>query len=76
MSTKAQAPLSPKAVEVLEALKTLPEGATLADLKNVVEGANSAHLTALRSRGMVEAVEVEVETVKVTKSKVLKYSAK
>lgn len=68
--------LSPKATEILDFLKGQDAPMTLAEIKLTIEDANPAHLTALRTRGLVNADETEVETVKVTKTKVLKYKVK
>jgi DNA-binding transcriptional ArsR family regulator len=69
-------PLSPKATEILDFLKSATEPMTLAEIKEKVEGANSAHLTALRTRGLISTDEVEKEVVRVVKSKVLTYAVK
>lgn len=73
---KQIAPLSPKAQEILDFLKGQTEPITLADIKANVEGANSAHLTALRTRGLIATDEVEKEVVRVVKTKVLTYAVK
>lgn len=65
--------LSPVAQEVYEALKGAGRPVTLAEIKEIVSGANSAHLTALKTRGLVSAEQVEKETVRVVKSKVNVY---
>jgi DNA-binding transcriptional ArsR family regulator len=75
MATKVN-PLSPKAQEILDFLKGQVGAITLADIKANIEGANSAHLTALRSRGLIDATETEKEVVRVVKSKVLTYAVK
>lgn len=72
--TKKVAELSAEATSVLEALRNSDTPLTLAQLKEVVPNANSAHLTALRTRNLVEANEVEV-VVKTTR-KVLAYHVK
>jgi hypothetical protein len=66
--------LSAVAKEVFKALQSFPNGATLADIKKVVPNANSAHLVALKSRGLVNAEKVEIETERIVKSKVNSYS--
>ena len=67
--------LSPKAVEVFNLLKVHQEGLTVAGLKELgVEGVNSAHLVALKKRGLVESVEVEIEVPTVVKRKVQLYT--
>lgn len=69
----AEKVLSAKALEVL---KVLTEGEfTVAELKEKgLDGLNSAHLTALVNRGLVEAEKVTVEVPTVVKRKVNKYS--
>lgn len=77
MPKTAQTPaLSPKATEILDFLKAQETPVTLADIKKVITDANSAHLTALRTRGLVNADEIEIEVPKVTKTKVLRYKVK
>ena len=71
---KKVAALSATAVEILEVLKSAEKPMTLAEIKEVVPTANSAHLTALRNRSKVGAVEVEKEIVTVSKRKVLEYN--
>ena len=73
MSKKPE--LSPKAVEVLNLLKVHQEGLTVAGLKELgVKDVNSAHLVALKRRGLVESVEVEIEVPTVVKRKVQLYT--
>lgn len=67
--------LSLVAEKALEVLKNLTEPVTLAELKELVPGVTSGHLTALKTRGLVSAEQVEKETVRVVKSKVNAYSA-
>lgn len=69
---KKPAELSPVALEVLEVIKTAEKPLTLAEIKATVPTANSAHLTALRKRELVDADETEI-TVE-TKRTVLAYS--
>lgn len=66
--------LSPIAEKALEVLKNLTEPVTLAELKELVPGVASAHLTALKTRGLVSAEQVEKEIARVVKSKVNAYS--
>jgi DNA-binding transcriptional ArsR family regulator len=75
-TVKKVAPLSDTANEILDVLKASETPLTLAQIKEVVPSANSAHLTALRTRGLVEGEQVEIEVVKTTKAKVLQYVAK
>lgn len=65
--------LSQKSVEALQILK---EGTfTMNELANRgVEGLNSAHLTALVNRGLVETNQVVVEVPTIAKRKVNAYS--
>lgn len=72
---KVLAPLSPVAEAVLVALKAKPEGEIVANLRLEIEGVNSAHLTALKNRGLVVAEEVEIEVPTITKRTVLRYKA-
>ena len=65
--------LSQKSVEALQILK---EGTfTMSDMANRgIENLNSAHLTALVNRGLVETTQVVVEVPTVVKRKVNAYS--
>ena len=74
MSEKAKkvAELSPIAVEVLALIKTSEKPLTLAEIKASIPTANSAHLTALRTRELI--VSDEVEVVVTSTRKVLAYS--
>ena len=66
--------VSEGALKALEALKTVGT-ATAKDLKDAgLEGLNSAHLTALVNRGLVEATDTVVEVVTVVKRKVKAYT--
>ena len=66
--------VSAGALKALEALKAVGT-ATAKDLKdNGLEGLNSAHLTALVNRGLVEATDTVVEVVTVVKRKVKAYT--
>lgn len=71
MPTKSTKPaeLSVQSTEALEVLRSKPEGATFTELKGEVAGLASAHLTALRTRGLIDCEDIEVivqrkETVK------------
>lgn len=64
--------LSPKSLEVLQALKGIEGGVTMNDLN--IENLNSAHLTALVNRGLVVAEKVTVEVPTIAKRKVNAYS--
>lgn len=66
--------LSLVAEKALEVLKNLTEPVTLAELKELVPGVTSGHMTALKTRGLVSTDLVEKETVRVVKSKVNAYS--
>lgn len=69
------APLSETAQEILDFLTEQDEPMTLADIKEVFPNANSAHLTALRNRGLVDGEKVEKEVVTVSTRKVFVYNA-
>jgi len=75
-TVKKVAPLSETSNEILEVLKASETPMTLAQIKELVPNANPAHLTALRTRNLVEGEQIEVEVVKTTKAKVLQYTAK
>lgn len=64
--------LSPKSLEVLQALKGIEDSVTMNDLK--IENLNSAHLTALVNRGLVIAEKVIVEVPTIAKRKVNAYA--
>lgn len=64
--------LSPKSLQVLQALKGIEGGVTMNDLN--IENLNSAHLTALVNRGLVVAEKVTVEVPTIAKRKVNAYS--
>jgi len=66
--------LSTVAKSVYDALKGSETPLTLAELKGLVPEANSAHLVALRNRGLVASEQTVVETLKVVKSKVNLYT--
>ena len=72
---KRVAELSAVAKEILEVLKGSDKPMTLAEVKEVVPTANSAHLTALGNRGLVGSEKVEKEVVTVAKRKVNEYTA-
>ena len=63
--------LSPKSLEVLQALKGIEGAVTMNDLN--IENLNSAHLTALVNRGLVVAEKVTVEVPTIAKRKVNAY---
>jgi len=65
--------LSAVATEVYEALKNAKAPLTLAEIKEIVPKANSAHLTALANREMVVSEKVEKEVTRVVKTKVNSY---
>lgn len=65
-------PLSEKSLLALNALKGVDAPVVMAELG--VEGLNSANLTALVNRGLVEAVQVVVEVPTVVKRKVNAYT--
>lgn len=68
------AELSEGAKTALAMLQTEAEGLTVAEMKTRgFENANASHLTALKKRGLVDSVEVEVEVVVTQKRKVQKY---
>lgn len=73
-TAKKTAELSIVATQVLEALKNANAPMTLKEIKEIVPDANPAHLTALRTRELVNATETEV--VVQTKRNVLAYSVK
>jgi hypothetical protein len=75
-TVKKVAPLSETSNEILEVLKASETPMTLAQIKELVPNANSAHLTALRTRNLVEGEQVEIEVVKTTKAKVLQYTVR
>ncbi len=70
--SKKVAELSPVAIAVLEVIKNSSAPMTLKEIKEIEPQANSAHLTALRSRGLVNAEQIEV--VVQSKAKVLAYT--
>lgn len=68
-TVKKVAELSAPSNLALAELKNRPNGATFSELKGSVDGLASAHLTALKTRGLVDCEDVEVvvskkETVK------------
>jgi hypothetical protein len=73
-TVKKVAELSPIALEVKALLEASSKPLTLKEIKETIPSANSAHLTALRTRNLVTADEVEV--VVTSKAKVLAYSLK
>lgn len=71
---KKVAPLSPGAIEALEAVKNAgADGITIADMKAAGIPANPSQMTALKNRGLIESVQVEIEVVVTQKRKVQKY---
>ena len=75
--TKPVAELSDGAKTALAMLKDEAEGLTIADMKaRGFENANASHLTALKRRGLVDSVEVEIEVQVIQKRKVQKYFIK
>lgn len=63
-----QRPLTPGAKRALEALRNQPEPITLKDLNEQMdEPLASAHLTALKKRGLVETAVVEVPVTRIQK---------
>ena len=71
---KKVAPLSKEAKAVYEVLKNAEKPLTLAELAKKVEGLNSAHLTALKNRGLVGAEKVTKEVTVVQKREVNEYT--
>ena len=65
-------PLSPVSQEALDFLKGRTEPTIMAEIE--VKDLNSANLTALKNRGLIEAVQVTVEVPTVVKRKVNAYS--
>ena len=65
-------PLSQHSQKALSFLKGQTEPTIMASIE--VEGLNSAHLTALKNRGLVETVQVEIEVPTVVKRKVNAYT--
>jgi NOL1/NOP2/fmu family ribosome biogenesis protein len=58
----------------LKMLKESENGLTIAEMKELgFKNANSSHLTALKRKGLVDSVEVEIEVQTVVKRKVQKY---
>lgn len=73
-TVKKVAELSPIASEVLALIKASDKALTLAEIKTSIPTANSAHLTALRTRNLIDSAEKEI-TVEVKRT-VLAYSVK
>lgn len=71
MSKKPE--LSVVALEILEMLKSNKSGLTVANIKANGIDANSAHLVALKKRGLIDSEEVEIEVPTVVKRKVQLY---
>lgn len=72
---KTKTELSPKAKEILEFIKESDRPLTQAEIAESVEGVNSAHLTALKNRGLVTAEKIEKIVVTESKRKVNEYTA-
>ena len=73
---KTQNPLSEGANLALKLL-TEKGAMTISEMKESgFENANSSHLTALKKRGLVDSVEVEIEVQVTQKRKVQKYFIK
>ena len=66
--------LSEGAKQALEVVKNAEGSVTLADIKEVFEGANSSHLTALVNRGLVATEQVVKEVPTIVKRKVNAYT--
>ena len=73
---KTETPLSEGANLALKML-TEKGAMTISQMKELgFENANSSHLTALKKRGLVDSVEVEIEVQVTQKRKVQKYFIK
>ena len=58
----------------LKMVKESENGLTIAEMKELgFKNANSSHLTALKKKGLVDSVEVEIEIPTTIKRKVQKY---
>lgn len=68
--------LSEGATAAYNLLKDYPDGLTIAAMKGLGLNANASHLTALKRRGLVDSIEVEIEVPTVVKRKVQLYTAK
>ena len=72
MSKKTE--LSVNSKKAYEMVKESENGLTIAEMKEMgFSEANSSHLTALKRRGLVDSVEIEIEVPTVIKRKVQKY---
>ena len=72
---KQEKKLSDGALRAYEMLKENKDGLTIAEMKELgFTNVNSSHLTALKNRGIVDAVQVEREVVTVVKRKVNVYT--
>lgn len=69
--------LSAGSIRALELIKENPDGLTIAEIKKLgFEDANSSQLTALKKRGLIDSIEVEIEVPAIIKRKVQKYFIK
>ena len=68
--------LSEGATAAYNLLKENPDGLTIAAMKGLGVDANPSQLTALKRRGLVESIEVEIEVPTVVKRKVQLYQVK
>ena len=71
---KQVAPLSPEAKAIYDLMVQEQRALTLAEVVKLGVPANSAHFTALKNRGMINAEKIEKEVVSVSKRKVNVYS--
>lgn len=71
---KQVAPLSPEAQAIYDLMVKEQRALTLAEVVELGVPANSAHFTALRNRGMINAEKIEKEVVSVSKRKVNTYT--
>ena len=71
---KQVAPLSPEAKAIYDLMVQEQRALTLAEVVELGVPANSAHFTALKNRGMINADKVEREYVSVSKRKVNVYT--
>jgi hypothetical protein len=66
--------LSDGMIKALDLVKTSENGLTISQMKELgFTEANSSHLTALKKKGLVDSVEVEIEVPAIIKRKVQKY---
>ena len=71
---KQVAPLSPEAKAIYDLMVQEQRALPLAEVVELGVPANSAHFTALKNRGMINADKVEREYVSVSKRKVNVYT--